>query len=105
VTHGTGSNHDVLTVSSASCTFNFGSLDLGSNSWVSSTRTFKGSGSNKSTIAWSSSNLTLTITLGSGTSGNSFVGAKPMVYTPDPDIADAVGNPIAVSSYSFTDGF
>jgi len=105
VTHGTGSNHDVLTVSSASCTFNFGSLDLGSNTWVSSTRTFKGTGSGKSTIAWSSSSLTLTITLGNGTAGNSLIGAKPMVYTPDPDIADALGNPIAVSSYSFTDGF
>jgi hypothetical protein len=105
VTHGTGAGHDVLTVSSGTCSFHFGSLDLGSNAWVSSTRTFKGSGSGRSRIDWSSSSMTLTITLGSGTSGTSNVGVKAMVYTPATDIADPLGNPIAVTSYSFTDGF
>ena len=38
---------DVMTVSSATCTFNLGSINLGSNAYVSSAATFKGTGASE----------------------------------------------------------
>jgi len=65
VADGTGATNDSLTIASATCTFRFGSLNLGSNAYVSGgNATFGGSGNNKSTIQWTANTRTLTITLG-----------------------------------------
>lgn len=87
--------NDTLTVTTTGCTFHFGTVDLGSSGWVSTTRTFGGNGSSKSTIGYSSSTRTLTITLGaaSGTVGT-VSGSTTMTYTPDAAIADVAGNTI-----------
>ena len=61
VTDGTGATNDSLTVTSATCTFRFGSINLGSNAYVSGgNATFGGSGNNKSTIQWTADTRTLT---------------------------------------------
>ena len=55
--------NDLLTVSSGTCTFNFGQLALGAD-YVTSTVTFGGSGSDKSSIAWTAGTGHLVITFG-----------------------------------------
>jgi prepilin-type N-terminal cleavage/methylation domain-containing protein len=68
VSDGTGATNDALTVASATCAFQFGSIDLGSNAYVSGgAATFNGAGVNKSKITWTTATHTLTITLGTAT--------------------------------------
>jgi hypothetical protein len=78
--------------------FHFGSVDLGSSAWLTTTRTFSGSGSNKSTIAWTVSTKTVVVMLGaaSGVVG-SVAGTVTATYTPDPGITDPAGNAAAGS--------
>src|SRR5262249_60152291 len=60
-----GAGNDSISVSSTTCTFNFGSINLGSAGYVSGgNATFSGTGGGKTTIAWNASTRTLTITLG-----------------------------------------
>jgi len=106
VSDGTGATNDGLTVSSASCTFNFGSINLGANNYVTGGNlSFGGSGGNISTIAWDATNHVLTITLGhaSGGTANTVASSTP-VYTASPAITDTSGNPIANSPFTLPTG-
>ena len=59
VTDGTGATNDSITVTSGTCTFHFGSINLGSNAYVSGgDAIFWGNGSNKSTITWTAATHT-----------------------------------------------
>jgi type II secretory pathway pseudopilin PulG len=104
LTNGTSGANDSVTVTTTSgCTFNFGTINLGSTAYVSGgNTTFSGNGSNKSTIAWSSATKTLTITLGAaGGSGTvATVASSNAVYTPSAAITDTVG--LAVSGTGST---
>jgi hypothetical protein len=100
VNNGVGSN-DTLTVTAASCpTFRFGMLDLGNPNWVMSTRTFFGSGGGKSSVSYTAATFTLTVTLGSGTSGTAGIAAQTVVYTPNASVTDMYGT-AGSGSYSF----
>jgi len=70
VRDGTATN-DTITVATPSCTFRFGSIDLGSNAFVSGGDvTFSGSGvGNSSSITWNAGTLQLTIALGNKNNG------------------------------------
>ncbi len=96
--------NDVLTVSSTSCTFNLGSVTLGGN-YVTATRAFSGSGTNRSSIAWNATTNTLTITLGAATTTGGLstgITAASPTYTPpaSPLVTDVAGNAL---SDAFTD--
>jgi hypothetical protein len=100
---GTGATNDSLMLTSTSCTFHFGSINLGSNAYVSGGGlTFSGSGNKASTIAWSASTNTLTITLGqaSGPGNIATVASSTPVYAVDGSITDSNG--AAVSNSPFT---
>jgi hypothetical protein len=88
--------NDPLTVSSASCTLNFGSNVVGDYTSVTSTFT-------NSTITWNPSTNTLTITLGAQATGTTKTGVatKNQVYTVSAAITDIAGS--TVSNSPFTD--
>jgi prepilin-type N-terminal cleavage/methylation domain-containing protein len=87
-----GSGNDVLTVSTSSgCTFNLGSIDLGSAAWVNATTTYKGTGGNVSSLAFTAATNTLKITLGTGSGSGANVATQTMTYTPSAAIKDTVG--------------
>ncbi len=95
-----GAGNDTVTVTSATCTFHLGTLNLGAVGYVTSgNRTFSGSGASASTITWDATNWTLTVTLGAsagaGTLGT--VGTSTATYTPDSAIKNAVGTAISGS--------
>jgi hypothetical protein len=74
---------DTLTVSATGCTFNFGSIALGSTGYTTSTATFVGAGANRSTITWTAATRTLTITLGAtASSALGTVASSTATYTP-----------------------
>jgi hypothetical protein len=57
--------NDALTVASATCTFQLGTIDLGSSAYVSvANATFSGSGTSASTITYTASTFTLVVKLG-----------------------------------------
>jgi hypothetical protein len=104
LTDGGGSN-DALTVASATCTFHFGTIDLGATSYVTGgAKTFSGSGSSKSTVTWSAATRTLTIVLGgpggSGTVGT--VASSTATYTPDSSLKNAVGTAVTGTAATAT---
>ncbi|MGH9281310.1 MAG: Ig-like domain-containing protein [Acidimicrobiales bacterium] len=101
-----GSGNDSLTVASGTCAFNFGTLDLGSGSYVSgSNATFKGSGSSKSTIAWNAAARTLTIVLGSKSGGTTAtVSSSTPVYTAPGTLTDPAGNPVSPPTFTLPAG-
>jgi prepilin-type N-terminal cleavage/methylation domain-containing protein len=104
VSDGIGASHDAMTVTSGSCTsgFNFGSVDLGSNAYVSGGGAiFTGKNGNKSTIAWTAASHTLVITLGAMTSGTvaNVVSSTP-VYAASPSIADSGGAGLTNSPFT-----
>jgi hypothetical protein len=96
LTNGVSPANDTITVSvvAAGCstTFRFGSIDLGSSSFLTtpgSSTSFAGSGTgNRSTISWTAGTKTLLITLGSGTQSASVAGSLTSVYTPNIGITD-----------------
>jgi hypothetical protein len=96
-----GASNNKLTVSTASsCTFHFGTIDLGSTGYLASgSHTYSGNGSNKSRVAYSggTTNPTLTITLGDGTDSNS-VTSSTLAYTPDANLKDTGGNGVTAGS-------
>jgi hypothetical protein len=107
VTDGSGATNDSLTVTSGTCTFNFGSIDLGSNAYASGgPLTFSGNGSNRSSIAWNASTFQLTITLGSkggaGTQGT--VASSTPVHTASAAATDSAGNAIGNSPFTLPTG-
>jgi hypothetical protein len=92
-----GASSDSISVSSSTCTFNFGSIGLGNVGYVTGgNATFSGTSGNKSTIAWTASTRTLTITLGakggSGTIPAAAVSSSTATYTPSSSVADSAGN-------------
>jgi hypothetical protein len=91
-----GAGNDILTVSTTSgCTFNFGSLNLGSAGWVTTTTNFEGSGGNKSEIAYDDTTRKLTITLGGGTNGPSGLAASTPTYDASDALRSSTGGSIA----------
>lgn len=101
VSDGSGATNDVLTVTSTSCTFNLGSIDLGSPSYVSSAATFAGSAGNKSTITWTASTHKLVILLGTKTAGTvANVASSTPVYTASGAIQDPAGAGLGNSPYT-----
>lgn len=94
--------NDVLTVSTSTCTFRFGSVALGGN-YVSTTRTFSGSGSNRSSITWSPTTRTLSVTLGDASgSVSSGVAAGTPAWTPSSSLTDIAGNAMATTPLTST---
>ena len=69
IADGTSTTNDALTVTSTSCTFAFGSINLGSNAYASTAASFGGTSTNVSTITWTASTRKLAITLGAKISG------------------------------------
>ena len=98
---GTGATDDSITVASTTCTFNFGTIDLGSNSYVSGgNATLSGSGSNKSTITWTAAAHTLTITLGASGGGTlNIVASCTPTYTASASITSTAGGILTNSPY------
>jgi hypothetical protein len=83
---------DTLTVVSTACTFNLGTIALGSTGYTSATALFGGSGANRSTIAWNAAARTLTITLGATGSGAlGTVTSSVATYTPSTAIQNSAG--------------
>ncbi len=79
-----GAGNDTITVASATCAFHFGTINLGTNAYISGgSATFKGFFSSKSTITWTAATNTLTITLGakSGTGTSATVASSAPIYT------------------------
>ena len=108
VTNGLSGGNDTLSVSlfgNSKCAgvFNFGTLNLGSPSYVSADETFSGGGSHETVVKWTSNTKTLLITLGSQSSSGgvgSNITSSTVVYTPSTSVKDVVGNAIS-GSYSF----
>jgi hypothetical protein len=74
---------DRLTVAATGCTFNFGTLALGSNAYTSATMLFRGAGAARSTITWTAATRTLTLTLGAPSSAAAgTVASSALVYSP-----------------------
>ena len=101
VTFTNGGTTDTLSVTAAGCTV--GTLAAGN--YVSSTATFSGStASTESRLMWTEATRTLTIHLGSRTSGsvNSGVAAGTVSYTPSTAMKDRAGNQINAGPFSFS---
>ena len=92
ISDGSGATNDALTVTSTTCTFNFGSLNLGSNAYVSAATTFGGTSTNVSTITWTASTHTLVIKLGAKIAGTvATVATSTPIYTAAAGLRDSVG--------------
>jgi hypothetical protein len=102
------SGNDLLdvTTTAAACggQFHFGSIDLGSTSFVTGATTFAGTGANRSSIAWNPTTRQLTVTLGARATGGNPGRVNSSVtstYTPDPAIRNTSWTPITGTT-SFT---
>ncbi len=105
VTDGTATTDDVLSVS-AGC-LNLGSIDLGSNAYVSGGNvTFSGNGANASTMSWNAATNTLTLTLGKkgGAGTTAVVATSSPVYTSSPGLTDSFGDPVSNSPFALVAG-
>jgi hypothetical protein len=93
-----GVANDTLTVTSASCTYHFGTINLGSTGYATGGNvTFSGSTTvDKSTVAWNATTHALTITLGhsAGTGTVGTVASSAATYTPDVAIKNGLGTAI-----------
>lgn len=86
---------DTLTVSSTACTFNLGSIRLGSTAYTTATATFGGAGASRSTATWTAATRTLVITLGATASTSpATVASSAAVYTPSTAILSTGGLPL-----------
>ena len=102
-----GAGNDSVTVASGSCSFNFGSIDLGDPGYVTGgDATFSGSGANASSINWSAGSNTLTITLGSAGGGGTLaaVASSTPVYTASGSISDPQGATLSNSPFTLGTG-
>jgi prepilin-type N-terminal cleavage/methylation domain-containing protein len=96
------SNHDTIQVSvdSGTCgTFHLGTIDLGSNAYISGgNKTFVAAGNGShtaSTISYDATAHTLTVLIGEangGTGAVATVTSSTATYVPDPAITDSAGN-------------
>jgi hypothetical protein len=100
ITNGVGAVHDSLTVSSATCALHFGTLDLGTSAWVTSTTSYTGKNANKSTITYDATTFQLVITLGAGGAGASGVPAQTVSLARDLALTDTFANTLAAASYT-----
>ncbi|MFL5913362.1 MAG: beta strand repeat-containing protein [Gaiellaceae bacterium] len=99
ITDGTvaNGNNDVLTISGGCTTGRFGSIDLGSNAYVSGGNvTFSGSGNNTSKLDYTASTHKLVLSLGAagGATIGAVINSSTAVYTPNSLITDSAGNAI-----------
>jgi type II secretory pathway pseudopilin PulG len=104
---GTSPTRDTISVTSATCAFNFGALDLGVSTYISGgAAVFNGSGSSRSTIAWTAASRTLLITLGakSGAGTAALVTSSTPVYNAAAAIQDSAGAPLANSPFTLPAG-
>ena len=101
-----GAANDSVTVTSGSCSFNFGAIDLGDPGYVTGgDATFSGSGGNASSINWSAGSNTLTITLGSGAGGTlSAVASSTPIYSASGALTDPVGGTLSNSPFTLGAG-
>ena len=79
--------------------FRFGSVNLAQD-YVSADVTFTGNNDNQSTLVWSPTTFTLTITLGSGNGQRTNVPASAPIYTPDAALRDLAGNTIVAAAFT-----
>jgi len=96
---------DLITVATTSgCTFHLGSIDTNADYVPTGTTTYSGTGTSASQLSWNPTARTLTLTFGSRSSGTRNTGVATSVpdYTPDPAIADLLGNTIAPGPFSGT---
>jgi prepilin-type N-terminal cleavage/methylation domain-containing protein len=101
VSNGTSPTNDVLTVVSGSCTFNFGSLDLGSANYVTAAAAFGGNGISKSTVTWTASTRKLLIRLGGLKSGTvATVASSAPTYSASASVVDPYGAGISNTPYA-----
>lgn len=106
---GTGGANDTLAFSGTSCSsLAVGTMSLGGN-YVGTAATFQGNGNNASTLTWDAAAKTLTIKLGTLTSGTPLtVAATTPVnpsYTPDASLTDLAGNLISTTPANGTTRF
>jgi hypothetical protein len=90
-----GGSSDSISVSASGCIFNFGSISLGNTGYVTGgNATFSGNGGSRTTITWTASTKTLTITLGTkgGSGTTAAVASSTATYTPNSSITDSAGN-------------
>jgi Putative Ig domain len=105
ISDGTGATNDALTVTSTSCTFNFGSLNLGSNAYVSAATSFGGTATNVSSISWTPGTRVLLITLGAKIAGTvANVSTSTPIYTANPALRDSVGAALSNSPFTMAAG-
>ena len=89
-----GAGNDTMTVSSAACTINLGSLNLGSTAYTTATVTFGGAAANKSTMSWATASHTVTVTLGAVSgAGAATVATSTPVFTPSGAVTSPAGVP------------
>ncbi|MGH9042615.1 MAG: prepilin-type N-terminal cleavage/methylation domain-containing protein [Acidimicrobiia bacterium] len=94
-----------IRVSASSCAFNFGTIDMNDNDYVSNDRNFRGSGTNQSIVEWDATNFRLTMTLG-GASGGTNVESDSHAprYSADSDIRSSIGSTLNPSSFTLPNG-
>jgi hypothetical protein len=103
VTLNDGGTNDTLTFSSTSCSSpSLGSISLGGNYVGTTPAVFTGSGGNASTLTWDGTAKTLTIKLGTLSSGASatLVSVGTPSYTPSGNLTDLAGNPLGTATYT-----
>ncbi len=94
VTLNNSAGSDFVTVSSNTCTLNFGNLGLGSTAYATANATFGGTGSNKSIVAWNATTRQLTVTVGAVISGTPrTVSSSVATYTPATAVTSVAGVP------------
>ncbi len=88
---------DLITVATTTgCTFHLGTVDTNADYVPAGTTTYSGTGTTASRLTWDPTARTLTLTFGTRTGNrNTGVAASTPEYTPDPLIADLLGNTIA----------
>ncbi len=93
-----GAGNDTITVTSATSTLHFGTINLGATGYVTGgDKTFSGNtDATKSTVAWNATTHALVITLGkaAGTGTIGTVAASNATYTPDAAIKNGFGTAI-----------
>lgn len=92
---------DRIEISTTGCSFQFGTISLDSDSFVTSDVNFGGSNLDKSTIAWDATNFRLTITLGKASGATSVnAGSRAPAYSSDAGILSSLGGSISNSPFT-----
>jgi hypothetical protein len=97
--------NDTLVVSGTNCSsLSIGAISLGGNYVGTAGATFQGNGNSASTLTWDATAKTLTIKLGTLSTGAPLTGvpAGSPSYTPAGGLSDLAGNPLGITTYQFT---